>query len=384
MNVKKRLLDQDIAPLSQSTDRAQKGTPNTTATTARMTSDLTFEELLPAELTGRFRAIPAEFVSLHAIELPFRSLKQRHAALPFALEDAVGRALEHTHFAICGMTHAGKTLAAAVSMETIVEWTASTNDVALVPEQMLLPPAVANVEKPEVWRAYRQQDRVLVRASDGTGFACRSDVLTSLWHASQQPHVESYGMALPLDMQWSDLSQDGAPPPDTLLSCDLRQGRFQPSRGLVRPLKWLCAFVAIAALAHLAIMALDTRAQRNIADSLQRQAAQALALRLPNASANDRPDVIQRQLSAQNAPQRGSSFLPLFESVSQVLVGQQTAIEFRQLNWADDTLRLSIEAADLDDLQQTEARLTASGLRVTSGSATVADGAARAELTVRP
>jgi general secretion pathway protein L len=343
-----------------------------------------FAQLLPQDQQHLIQIIPAELVTLHAIDLPVRSARQRLAALPFALEEVVGSQIEQTHFALCGANSDGKILAAAVADSDVARRISDAPDCVLLAEQMLIAPGVSADTGRHNWRTFRDGDRVLVRVSDGTGFAAHSDMLPALWQSAGQPAIENFGPALPEGIDRVDLSQNSLPPIPSLALYDLRQGKYQPARGLVRPLKWLAASIAISLFGHLAIAAADARAQRGIADVLRAQATRALAASLPEASVETAPELILRQLAARNQPQRGSSFLPLMDRVSQALLDQGDTVQFRQLNWAEDSLRLTVEAAGLDALQQTEARLKAAGLRVTSGSATADGGAARAELTVRP
>jgi len=83
-------------------------------------------------------------------------------------------------------------------------------------------------------------------------------------------------------------------------------------------------------------------------------------------------------------PEGGSGFLPLMDRVTRALAAQPQSVQFRQLDWSGDSLRLGVEAADLGTLQEAEASLTAQGLEVSLGSSSADAGAARADLTVRP
>ncbi|MCX7560527.1 type II secretion system protein GspL [Sulfitobacter sp. F26204] len=351
--------------------------------TAIAAQDQAFTFLLTAEQHNAIYVVPAELVTFHVIDLPVRSTRQRQAALPFALEERVGQPLEHVHFALCRSTREGKTLAAVVDAELMKKWVTEWPDTPLIPEQTLIPTGTSGVDGRESWRTYREGNRVLVRVSDGTGFVALADKLGLLWRAANKPDVENYGAPLPSEMVWTDSSDKGIPTEPALIENDLRQGIHRPSRGLWRPLKYLVASVMLAGIVHLAIAVADARAQRAIAEGLREQATTAIAARLPSVSVETAPEVILRQLHAQSRPQRGSSFLPLMDSVARALLGADDALRFRQLNWDTDGLRLTVEASDLDALQQAEARLKSAGLRVTSGSATADAGAARAELTVQ-
>lgn len=328
--------------------------------------------------------VPAEVVSIHAVDLPVKSARQRVAALPFALEDAIACPLEQTHFALLHHSFNGMTLAATIEIAVLEKYIDNAPDSVLIPEQMLISAPGPDTDGHMVWRVYRHAERALVRASDGTGFALHADMLGHVWQAAGKPRIDSFGAALPDTVQWTDLSAQPVPQPIALLTADLRQGMFQPDRGFARPLKVLAACVAIAGIFQLGVAVLDVRAQRAIADGLRAEAARALMPLLPNASPDDAPTLLQRQLAALSAPQRGSAFLPLMDRVAEALIPLSDRVQFRQLNWQGDILRLSVEAADLSALQRAEASLQGNGLIITVGSASMDGGAARAELTVRP
>lgn len=340
-------------------------------------------DLLPDGLDEQVVVIPAEYVALHVVDLPIRSARQQREALPFALEEVVGRPLDQTHFVILDRLPDGQVLAAAVDRAVMDRVLAAEPDRSVIPEHMLLP-ADPQGDGIMVWRAFRQGDRVLVRASDGTGFVMQASMLAYLWQASGTPRVVSFGAALPDEVTWTDQSAEGMPEAVTLGKYDLRQGDYRPSLGLQRPLRWLAASVALAVFAHLALAMADLRAQTTIADALRGEASAALAERLPDASVDASPALIQRQIAAQSQPQVGSSFLPLMNRVSQGWLRDGAAVQIRQLSWSEDALRLVVEASDLEALQRAEAILASQDLTVSSGSATADAGSARAELMVRP
>ncbi len=343
-----------------------------------------FDHLLPDALRAQYTAVPAERVTVHVLDLPVRTARQRRDALPFALEEAVGRPLDQTHFAICDTFPDGRLLVAVIDAAVMRQHVDTAPERPIIAEQMLLPPPTPDDRGQPGWRCYRAGDRVLVRASDGTGFAARADMLPLLWALSGKPWVEPYGEGL--DAQITRLSRpDGpVPPPPALDRHDLRQGAFRPSRRLGRPLRWLAASVVLALLAHLGILAADIRAQRDIADRLQTAATVALNRHLPGASSDANPALLVRQIAAEAAVPGGSGFLPLMDDVSQAWLRDGAQVQLRELVWSDDVLRLVVETPDLESLQRAEASLSAAGLRVGSGSATADAGSARAELTVRP
>ena len=347
-------------------------------------SHVVFDYLIPEACKSAVAVIPAELVSLHAVHLPVRTVRQRLDALPFALEERVAQNLEKTHFAVCGAAPEGDVLAASLDSAVIENHISRAPGMALIPEQMLLPPPDPDPEGRVVWRTYCAGQRVLVRLSDHTGFAVHREALSGLWILADKPRIENLAAPLPKEIQSQDKAGTRVASGVTLFQADLRQGIFRPAREFIRPLKWLAASVALVGMGHLLIAALDTSAQRKIADGLRAQAGIALNAKLANASPDDPPALVLRRLAAENQPQGGSGFLPLMERVSTALRTEDAPVQFRELSWSDGALRITIEAVNLDSLQKAEARLDSAGLQVSSGSATADAGAARAEMTVRP
>lgn len=343
-----------------------------------------FDHLVAQASTSLITIIPAELVSLHAIHLPVRTARQRLDALPFALEELVAQDLEKTHFALLGATSDGGVLAASLGRTVIEKYRKDVPDSALVPEQLLLSQPDPSPTGAVAWRTYRSGARVLVRASDQSGFAVRDTELQLLWELAGKPRVENLAEPLSPQIEYENISGTQVTSAQALLEADLRQGAFQPARGFARPLKWLAASVALFGIIHLAVAAFDTSAQGQIADGLRAQAASALAGKLANASPDDPPALLLRRLAAENSAQGGSGFLLLMDRVSSALGQGDTTVQFRELNWSAGALRLTVEASNLDALQKAEASLVTAGLQVNSGSATASDGAARAEMTVRP
>lgn len=346
--------------------------------------DVVFNFLMPDGMRDDLDILPAEHVALHVLDLPIRSARQRREAVPFALEEAVGATLEHVHFPVFETFADGRLLVAVIDTDLMERRVLPASDRAIVAEQMLVPPPAPNADGGRTWRTIREGDRILVRVSDGTGFAAHAKSLPILWRAAGKPFVEAYGAPLP-DIVTSSAQPNGlAPSFKSLDRYDLRQGAYQRSRGLARPLRWLAASFTLGLFIHLGLIAADVRAQREIAERLQEAASLALDTRIPDASADDPPALLIRQIASVSAAQRSSNFLPLMNDVSQAWLSEDVSVQLRQLNWSDNGLRLVVESPDLEALQRAEASLAAGGLQVSTGSATADAGSARAELTVRP
>lgn len=344
---------------------------------------ISFEFLLADSMRDDVVLVPAENIALHVLDLPIRSARQHREAVPYALEEILGGALEDVHFAIFEVFSDSRLLVAVLDKALMDLEVLSAPDSLIVAEQMLIPSGSPTADSAVIWRTLRDGDRVLVRVSDGTGFAAHADSLAVIWNAAGKPLVEAYGTPLPDTITTVSQSAGSIETVTSLGKYDLRQGAYQQSRGLTRPLRWLAAVFVCGMLTHLGLAVADVRAQRDIADRLQAAASIAIKERLPNANADDAPALLSRQLASVSSAQRGSNFLPLMDNISEIWLRDAVPIQVRQLNWSGNVLRLVVETPDLEALQQAEASLAASGLQVSSGSAIADAGYARAELTVQ-
>lgn len=378
MKSKKNKLNQKVATHDLPLNGQEKAlsAPN-------LVQSATFEFLLAASMRDDVVLIPAENIALHVLDLPIRSVRQRREAVPYALEEILGGGLEDVHFAIHEVFPDSRLLVAVLNKALMDVEVLSAPDSLIVAEQMLLPPSSPEADGAVTWRTFRDGDRVLIRVSDGTGFAAHVSSLRTLWDAAGKPHVEAYGTPLPDTITTASQSVGPIETIPSLGKYDLRQGGYQPSRGLARPLRWLAAVFVCGLLTHLGLAAADVRAQRKIADRLQAAASLALEDRLPNANADDSPALLRRQIESISSTQRGSNFLPLMNNVSEIWLRDAVPVQVRQLNWSGNVLRLVVETPDLEALQRAEASLAENGLQVSSGSAIADAGSARAELTVQ-
>lgn len=352
--------------------------PSTPVPGAQDISPLPLDPNIP-----KHHVVPAEHVCLHRLSLPIRSKRQRLEALPFALEDTVATNLEKTHFAICQTYPDGEFLAATIDTSIMDRLLAEAPDIPILPEQMLLAPEPQTGEDP-IWAVFRHNDRLIIRLPDGTGFAANIPAFTQIWIAAGKPILKNYGAPLPGNVSTAQFSKNGPTPVPFSPSYDLRQGPFRPALGLMRPMQWLAAGIALAALAHIALAIANLQAQTRIADTLQAEANTVLAAQFDTITAQDSPALLQRHIMAKAQAARGSDFLPLMDRVSQAWLRDGAALQIQKLTWDDNTLRLQLEAANLEALQQAQASLANADLTVTSGPATADAGSARAEFVVRP
>ncbi len=330
--------------------------------------------------------LPAEEVVLHLVDLPPTSERQRRTALPFALEEKLAVPLDSVHVALCKRMPDNRVLAAVVARAVMEEAISANPDCALRPEQFSLP--TPSVEEGQVrWSALRTGERVLVRVSDGTGFAVSLAALPAIWRSAGQPEVLSLGQALPDNMIWQAISAEALETDATDLAMDLRQGEFRPPSDLARPMRAVALIAACVAALHVALAWADLRAMRRVADALRTDTQALLAETLPDATVFDDPRILARKLAeSRDAAHGGSDLIRLLDQASAALLGAAVPLNVDRLVWSADptTLTLDVTAPDLEGLQSAEEELRLAGLSVSAGTATAGATGAQAALTLRP
>lgn len=208
---------------------------------------------LPCVAAHNLVLVPAEDVLTITVALPLPSHARRLAALPFAIEDRIADRIDGVHLALSTQSIGGSWLASVVDPERMRSWLlaaaeAGLGDAALMPDALALPlPADGR------WNVLRADGgRILVRTSDGTGFAAEQSLFLPIWTAAGKPEcneLAAHDMAIPIIL-------------------DLRQGEFaRPRQRLSASARRVAIVAAGGLLAHGAIAAADTIALRSIADS---------------------------------------------------------------------------------------------------------------------
>lgn len=334
-----------------------------------------------SDRAARITIVPAELVGLHALSIPVKSQRQRRAALPYAVEDHIAAPLERTHTAYIRALPDERVLAASLSHDLMADLVARAPQSQIWPEQLVLP----TPDTPHSWNALRMGDRVLLRADDGTGFAMRVGMVPAVWATAGRPTVLNRGAEpLPDTLVWT--FADPVQPDAAELSVDLRQDRYRPRQNLGRPIAALVAGVALIGGLHLALAYGDLLALRGLAGEQRAATTALLAERVPQATIFDDPQVLYRRLTRADARAGGSGLLPNLEQASTALLAADVPLTIQRMVWSADpqSLTMQVEATGLDQLQVVEEALRLSGLSVEIGTATAGDGAARADLTIRP
>lgn len=326
-------------------------------------------------------ALPGEHALLLRVALPLASHRQRQAAIAFAVEDSLAEPIERTHVVLGPELSPGEYLAIAVRHETMSTWAAKATAARarLAPDVLGLPvPPEAGISVLETG------GRVLVRRADGTGFATGLENFEAFWRADGTPQIVLFGGRLATGIPISATGLMPAVPTPEAARLDLLQGRYARTQGGHRRIATrLAAVLALALLAHGAILAAETVALGRIAETREAEMRAALTDRVPGLPATAPIDVALRRALPQAGPS-GGGLLPLLAQVSEALEPMAGEIALRTLAWsaADMSLAVTLEAADLATLQRVEAALAAARLGVASGVATTGDGAAEVRTVI--
>ena len=335
---------------------------------------------LPKTERGGAAVLRAEDVSLFAVHLPIRRARDRRQAAGFAVESQLGAPLERTHIALGPKLAADTYLVAATHPQRLADHGAGR----VLPEQMILP---APDEGPDglVWNAIRKGDRALVRASDGTGFATGLDQLVVLWTAFGKPPVNSFGEALPAEMQPRDLSGQAPPPSRSDLRFDLRQGAYSTAPSLMRrTLAAVICTVMLAAGAQIALSYWTVWTKEAELTAAQTRLATGLASVAPGVPMSQAAlAALDRQIARRAAPTQ-DPFLSLMAQASAALA-DHPRVTLVSVNYAVDgpVLTLQLQATGIDVLRALAQSFTAMGLGVDMGALTATQAGAETTLTLR-
>jgi general secretion pathway protein L len=244
----------------------------------------------------------------------------------------------------------------------------------LVPDVFMLPmPAVGE------WSVWVQGERVLVRCADGTGFATPTGSFAVYHLAAGRPGLVLYGGELPDG--FAVLRRDVLPAMDARFAkFDLNIARAQSyATRLPRGLRGFGILLGVAAMGHLALLAVDTLALTRLRDT--KVAAVRVAAGLAD-RANIEAAVAQAMVVQQARPQ--NAFLPQLSTVFAAMGVQSGKVAVRDLRYlaSAGSIVMTVEAQDIATLQAVETALNDAGLVVASGAATSGNGLAEQQLTI--
>ena len=333
---------------------------------------------------GPPEVIAAEHIAAHPVHLPKAGARQRDALLTYSVEDHIAAPID-TVRVVQGpgpLSPEGEVVALVCDRRLLLRSAEARPNTPLLPEFLLIPRPVAEAGR-SAWSVWREGERVVVRASDGTGFAAPLDLLKLIWEKAGRPEILSLAMALPDSFAARDLS--GNPPPADpadLAFSFVRAGGAQG--GALRTAVYALTLASVAALAQLAFLANDTLALDDLVEQSKLAAQTAAEERLPGVTVTENVAPLLARLAPGQQREARGTFLPLLNEVTQALSASETPMEFRRLAWGaeDGTLVVLVQTRALDDLQRIQQTLETAGFTVRSGAANASEGGAEAELRI--
>ena len=318
--------------------------------------------------------VPTEQVRLLAVDLPLPSRAKRLAALPFAIEDQIAEPIESVHIALGAEIGPKRFLVGVAGHDAMTRWTgiaeaAGLGHAAVVPDALALPRPLEGA-----WAVELTDDRAVVRAGDGTGFALPAAMLRAAWQSAGNPPATAYGAALPGEMMAgrgeADPAELGAP------ALDLRQGLYA-RRGaagstLWRRLGWI---VALGAAAHVVIATADTLMLRSIANRRAAETRALVATTAPGVTIGE--DLVGgvTNLLPTGGNAMPDAFVPLVTRLSSALAPLAGSLSVRAMNFQANTLTMDVEGSEPGLATRIDAALKAARIAGTVTSA--ADGSIR-------
>lgn len=289
--------------------------------------------------------VPTEQVLLLAVDLPLSSRAKRIEALPFAIEDRIADPIDAVHLAIGAEISPKRYLVAVVRHDVMAGWVeradaAGLGNAAMVPDALALP-----VPAEGAWSVDLGANRAVVRAGDGTGFACAASMLIPAWQAAGRPPATAYGAPLPDAMMPGSAPLDPEPLARRLLlpALDLRQGAYARRRATSNVWRRLAWIAAIGAVAHTGIALADTVVLTMAANRRAAETKELLASVAPGVPVTGDLATTAANLLPANSgvPQ---TFLPLLTRVSTALapIG---GINARAIEFQGNALTMDIDSA---------------------------------------
>ncbi|MEN3749797.1 type II secretion system protein GspL [Sphingomonas sp. HF-S3] len=321
--------------------------------------------------------VPTEQVLLLAVDLPLSNRARRMEALPFAIEDRIADPIDSVHLSIGEEVGPKRYLVAVVRHEVMAGWVLAAEDAGLAHAAMV--PDALSLPKPESdagWTVELWKQRALVRAADGTGFACDEAMFEPAWQAAGRPNLHSYNDRHPGDLPVTGTVIDSIPLGQRLRkpAIDLRQGlyarRGRPVSNAWRRTAWI---VAAGAVAHAGIALADTVALRMIADRREADTRALIQQVAPGTSLQgDIATSVAALLPAGSGP-APQTFIPLVSRLSSALA-PLGAINARSVQFQSETLVMDIDGQP-GQAARVRGALQNAGIKATVTEAT--DGSVR-------
>ena len=346
-------------------------------------------------------AAPGSDVRL--LPLPVSTEEKKHIgkSLPFMLEEQVAADIETLHFAAMPLDKDNFSVAVC-ALDKMREWQTVLADYPginnWVPEPLLLP------WREGEWCLVLEDDSAIVRTGHCEGCSIERDILPTLLASALDemttPHtVIVYGrdqasdMALlPADLQGKVQWRAGNLYSALMLgdtaetALNLLQAAFAPRLPLARWWRqWraVAAVLAIAFAVHLLATYADYRNLKTENLALRTAVQDSYRKAYPKGAVVDAEKQLRRQLDALRGSAQTSGFVSLIDRVGSV-IASSPGTTIATINYSDksDEMRMNIQAADFEAVEQMREDINKAGLQAVMESSSAQGDRVRARLRV--
>ena len=344
---------------------------------------------LPAQ-TRVIAVVPAEAVTLHAVNVPARRATELRQALPFALEDRLATPVEELHF-VSGARGDELTEVAVVARQTLRDWLQRVSGLKLTADRCLADAQLLPRDGDHL-HAARVGDRLLlahgagawaIPVADWPLWRPRFAHVPLRWLQANGLFAESDDLPATLDRRvFLRLMARGA---DSAAAIDLLQGEFAPvaqRAGQRRLWRWAAVLAGLAVVLALIDAAVGMLGERQRRDALRAEMGQVFRQALPDARMTADPAA---QLVAELGRQGASSSAGLFDLLRQAapVIAQGSRYRLQAIDYRLGALELEVGAADVSSLDALRESLGSGGLLVELTGVDPGDEGVRGRLRLR-
>ncbi len=344
---------------------------------------------LPAQIRI-VAVVPAESVTLHAVNVPARRAAELRQALPFALEDRLATPVEELHF-VPGARRDEFTEVAVVARQTLRDWLQRVSGLKLTADRCLVDAQLLPRDSDHLHVA-RVGDRLLLAHGNGAWAIPVAD-----WPLWRSRFAHAPVRALQANGQFAD--SDDLPPEldrrvylrliarsvDSGSAIDLLQGEFAPvaqRAGQQRLWRWAAILAGLAVVLALVDAAVGMFGERQRRDALRTEMGQVFRQALPDARMTADPAA---QLVAELGRQGVGSSAGLFDLLRRAspAIAQGSRYRLQAIDYRLGALELEVGAADVAGLDALRESLGSSGLLVELTGVDPGDDGVRGRLRLR-
>lgn len=333
--------------------------------------------------------VPADRVSVVAVDLPELRGARLGQALRWAAEDALAGNAEDQHVVPIGRRSDGRMACAVAARTDMQRWCADAPALAgLVPDAAALPRRAGELVLAD------NGDTVLARWADDGFDRLDADLLDTLLpdliEQARPTRVVWYGSTAPDCVESLDPERRDRPDRiEDLLAAhaadspvNLMYGDFAPADARNRPrLRWTAALAILAVALLLGDAAVEAVQLGRQADRLQAEIEMRAAEAFPGLMLLPGRERAQLERAVRDRSGAGGGLVAVIGRISPLFAGLD-GLTVESLAGSGDRVDLTLRAPGLPDLEALERQVEQRGLRATVEDVAVETGAVRARMTV--